>query len=731
MQEETQPDYPETLIAPVTKLTDWKIEPDVAKLKTDIEQATPYQRTHLDKVNRWNDNLHITGSAKITVRKGRSSVQPRLIRKQAEWRYTSLSEPFLSSDRLFQVSPRTFADAKAAKQAGMLLNWQMDTCLQKVNFIDQFVRTAVDEGTVILQLGWIVETGEEEFEVPIWGYQQIPEGPEAQQLLEMSQAESEIQKQLPADVQESIRYSTEAGIPHMAMQTGVRKEKREVTLKNYPTMEVAEIRNLVVDPTCGSDYTKARFIGYSMELSRAEMEADGRFKNLDSINWAEASILSQPDHTTKGPQDFNFKDKARAGKVVQFYWGQYDITGDGTLTAILTAWIGDVMVRCEKNPFPDKLPPFVIIPLLPIKKSFYGEPDGELLEENQKIAGAVTRGMIDLMARSANAQRGMAKNMLDPVNRRRFDGGEDYEFNPNVHPSNGIVEHKFPEIPQSAPLMLQMVNSESESLTGVKMFADQGLSGASLGPTAAGARGMLDASSRREMGILRRLAAGLALAGSKIAAMNQAFLSKEEVIRVTDEDFVEVRQEDLKGNYDLKVDIATADEDEARASRLEFMLQTLGPNAQPEMRDLLLAEIATLRRMPELAHKIQNFKPAPDPVQEQLKQLEIEKLQSEIAKNNADAARENAHAELYTAQAEAVRSGKDLDDLEFVEQETGTKHARDLEKIGAQAKANAKAKITEGILNSSNGRGPDGKVDTSPQPEDIQAAHEFNQQPLS
>lgn len=727
MQEQL-PQYPESLTRPIERLTTWTKEPALADLKGDIERAKPFQSTHMSKVRRWADNLAMTGSAKITPRKGRSGAQPRLIRKQAEWRYTSLSEPLLSSGRLFTVSPRTWADSKAAKQQQLLLNWQMDTYIGKVGFVDQFVRAAVDEGTVVLQVGWAAEIGEEEVEVPTWQYQAL--NPQrGGQLLQLAQGTPEEQAQMDDATRESIRYSTEAGYPYEAIPGPPRKEKRQITLYNHPTLEVAELANLVVDPTCGGDYTKARFMAYSMEMSRAEMEADGRFKNLDAVNWDGATTLSAPDHKSKGPQDFNFPDKARNTKVVDFYWGVYDIEGNGKLESIVVAWIGDVMVRCGKNPFPDKKPPFIIIPLLPIKKSFYGEPDGELLEENQKILGAITRGMIDLMGRSANAQRGMAKSMLDPVNKRRFENGDDYEFNPSIHPSQGIVEHKFPEIPQSAMGMTQMINMESESLTGVKMFSGDGISGASLGPTAAGARGVLDAASRREMGILRRLAEGLAKAGSKIAAMNQAFLTKEETVRVTDEEFVEIDREALKGNYDLKVDIATADEDEARASRLEFMLQTMGPNVDQSIVLMVLEEIATLRRMPDLAHKLRNFKPQPDPLQQEKIKLEIQELQSKILANNAKAKAEDAHAELYLAQAERVRSGKDLDDLNFVEQETGTKHARDIEKISAQAKANARAKIVEGVINRKNGTTKDGKVDTAPTNEDLIAADNFNNQP--
>lgn len=714
---------------PEKKLTSWSIEPNLLDLKQDVENGRPYQQQHIVRVDNWLHNLNVTGPAKIPERKGRSSVQPKLIRKQAEWRYGSLSEPFLSSDKLFTLSPRSWEDRPACAQNELVLNWQMDEKINKVTFIDHYVRTAVDEGTVVVECGWEREVQQVEEEVPVWEYFPMVDPAQIEALTEASQLQMTDPgafAQLAPDVQESVRFSDERGAPHQARQNGTQKVTVEKVLKNQPTLEIADIRNLVVDPTCGGDLEKALYMAYSCEVTRGSLMRDPRYKNIDQIPVDAMGVLAQPDHVAQGPAEVNFKDHSRQKLVLHRYYGYFDIEGKGHLTPILVAWVGSVIVRMELNPFPDGRPPFVIVPLLPIKKSFYGEPDGALLEDNQRIIGAVTRGVIDLMGRSANAQRGMAKNMLDVTNKRRYDNGEDYEFNPNVHPTNGIVEHKFPEIPQSAPFMLQLQNAEAESLTGVKMFADQGLTSQSLGPVAAGIRGALDAASKREMGILRRLAQGMAQIGAKILSMNQEFLSEEEVIRVTNEKFVTVRRDELHGNFDCKVAISTAEEDEAKASRLEFMLQTMGNTGDPGITKIILTEISRLRRMPDLAHKIMNFEPQPDPVQEQLKQLEVAKLQAEVQNLQAEAAEREARAQKALAEAQLAKARADNADLDFVEKETGTKHARELQRIERQAEANQDLKITDAILNQKNGTSTDGKVDTAPTRENISEAIGFN-----
>jgi hypothetical protein len=66
-----------------------------------------------------------------------------------------------------------------------------------------------------------------------------------------------------------------------------------------------------------------------------------------------------------------------------------------------------------------------------------------------------------------------------------------------------------------------------------------------------------------------------------------------------------------------------------------------------------------------------------------MKQAEVDELLSKI--------------ELNKAKAEEARANKDQKDLDFVEQETGTKHARDLEKQKAQSQGNQNLEITKAL----------------------------------
>ena len=671
----------------IVKLTDWKKEPSVADLKQDFSDAESSRTTQIAKVNTWLDNLNITGAAKLPKVKNKSSVVPKLIRKQAEWRYSSLSDPFLSTEDIYNTDPVTYEDKEAAYQNGLVLNNQFNTKIEKVKFVDEYVRTAVDEGTVIVKLGWEFQEEERNVTVPIMGTLPVTDPALAQTL------------------------SAQGKPPVVETVIGYKEEVQTFTVKNHPTVNICDYRNVTIDPSCEGDLDKAKFIIYSFQTSLAELRADGRYKNLDDIKVTGSSPLSDPDHGTKDTSDFNFKDKPRKLFIAYEYWGFRDIDDSGKLTPIVATYVGDTLIRLERNPFPDKKLPFVIVQYLPVRKSIYGEPDGELLEDNQRIVGAVTRGMIDVMARSANGQTGYRKDALDLTNKRKYENGLDYEFNAQVDPRQAFHMHTFPEIPQSAVTMLNIQHAEAESLTGVKAF-NNGITGNALGDTVGGQRNALDATAKRELGILRRLAEGFKQIGRKIVSMNAEFLDEEEVVRITNEQFVTIRRDDLAGNFDLKLSISTAEEDNAKASDLAFMLQTMGNNMDPALSQIILADVATLRKMPTLAKQIKDYKPTPNPLAEKEAALRVALLEAQVQNERAKAIENETDVGLKrakTAETQAkvrnLHSDSDQKDLNYLEQESGLtrKHESDMKDKDFVSELELKA--ADKLLASNEGKG--------------------------
>lgn len=680
----------------LAKETGWANPPGVGELQRDIDAARPSQQEFVVQLRLWMDYLNTTGVGAAPKRKGRSQVQPKLIKKHAEWRHPSMSEPFLSSSKLFTVSPNTWEDKAAAVQAELLLNHQFTAYVDKVAFIDEMVRVGDNQGTVVAEVGWKRITEMVPTDVPVVQFYAVSAPEQLEQLkadMQLAHANPRAFKELPVERKEAVAYTAETGQPVVGEIVAWKQELTEKIIKNHPTVQIVDLMNLFVDPSCNGKLSNAGFIGYSFETSKGDLRADGRYKNIDHIAVStNASAQSgEAQHNSNTPNNFQFADEERKKFVAYKLYSMWDIGNNGQLKPIVAVWANGVLIRLEESPFNDEEFPFVFIAVNPIPKKWHGEPDGELLIEHQKTIGAVTRGMIDLLGRSANGQQGMPKQFLDAPNRKKFEDGEDYEYNPQMgNPEQLIVMHKFPEIPQSAMALLQQQYGDAESHTGINSFGG-GVNATSLGDVAAGIKGALAASAKREMSILRRYASGVARIGQKFLSMSKDFLSDEEIVRVTNEEFVAITRDGIDGKFDIVVSVSSAEEDNLKAQELSFMLQTVGPKVDWRITRKVMAEVARLRKMPELAHDIANFEPQPDPLVVAEQEAKVQKLQAEIATEAAKRA-------YYEAQTRLLNAKTDQQSLETIEQGTGTAHVREMAKMEAQGESNQDLTITKGLM---------------------------------
>lgn len=694
------------------KLTEWPKEPSISDIKGDLEFARQENTDQRVNVEGWLNLRNATGVESgrkgKTAIPGRSTVQPKLIRKHNEWRYPALSEPFLNDYKMFTINPRTFEDEKAARQNQLLINWQFDTKMGKVAFVDKMVRKTVDEGTCIVRVGWERRTEKVTVERMKYNYYPLEDEQMLQILAQATQeymADAdlfEMNVNIPDSLKASVEYGIQNKVAVYAEEVGMEPVTEERIVWNAPSLKVINSENFFNDPSCEGDPMESQYMIHTYESTQSQLKKRRNYKNLDQVNWAANAVkskLGDPDHKSNTPMaDPRFNsDKVKV--LVYEYWGLYDIWETGEMVPIVVTFIGDVIIQMEENPFPDRRPPFVIIPYMPIDGSIFGEADASLLQDNQRIKGAVTRGMIDLIGRSANAQTGYAKGFLDPVNRQRLIKGEDFEFNPNADPRQAIQQMVYPEIPQSALVISQAQDIEAEGMSGVKAFSS-GLNGDAYGAVARNTGAVLDAAGQREMSILRRIAEGMRQIGNKMISMNAKFLEKKEVVRVTNETFVEVFKDELNGNFDLVCDIASAQVDQLKSQDLGMLMQTIGPDMDPGLRGVIMAKIADLKRMPDLAQQIRTYKPAPDPMQVKLQEMQMELLQAQIDEVKSKTAKNMAAAENQALDTE-------LD-------ATGVNHQRDVELMGAQAKGNRDRDVTGALLNAET------------RPENIQAAVGYN-----
>jgi hypothetical protein len=571
-----------------------------------------------------------------------------------------MTDPFLSTPDVIKCTPVTFEDELAATQNELLLNTQFCRKFPRYNFVNKAARVLATEGTVVIQTGWDYEDEE------------------------------------VAELVETVMVD-EYGNEYIEM---VEQEVTKV-IKNQPTARVCRNEDIYIDPTCMDDMDKCQFVIYRYETDMSTLKQDGRYKNLDKIKSQETArdTMYTPEDTTR----FNFEDDARKKLVVYEYWGNYDVDGDGEVEPIVCAWVDNTIIRLEENPYPDKKPPFVIAPFNSIPFQMFGEALAENIGDNQKVKTAITRGIIDNMAQSNNGQIGVRKGALDQTNRSRLLKGNNFEFNGTP---NDIWQGSYNQIPGSVFDMMAMMNNEIEAQTGVKSFSG-GITGNALGSTATSARGAMDATAMRGAHLVRNVSENLMKPlMRKWMAYNAEFLEEEEVIRITNNEFVPIRRDDLAGRIDIDLSISTQEDNAARSQELAFLLQTLGNNIPFELTQMLMADIVDLHRMPDKAKMIREYKPQPDPAQEQAKQLELAKLQAEVERLKADAAQKIASSQedeadkvmkmnkaaVEAAKARKLESEADLADLKHVNEDAGYTHLENMEKERLKLEYQAKMK---------------------------------------
>ena len=613
------------------------------KLKSDMKAADILRLEWFNKISDYRNQTF--GRPYGNEIKGKSQIVSQDIRKQLEWMIPSLADPFLSTPDIIKCNPITWEDVPSARQNELLLNTQFCRKFPRYNFLMKSLKVLAMEGTLVVQTGWDYEDEEVE------------------------------------EMMETVVIDPESGEEMIIMA----KQKVTKVKKNQPTAVVCRNEDIYIDPTCMDNMDKCQFVIHRYETDLSSLRADGRYKNLDQVEKHEGQVRDNGYY----PQDhtyFTFEDKARKKMVMYEYWGNYDVNEDGIAEPIVCSWIGNTVVRLQSNPYPDKKPPFIVVPFNAVPFQIYGDSLASVIGDNQKVKTAIIRGVIDNMAQSNNGQVGMKKGSLDIANRKKFLQGNNFEYNGD---KGDFWQGSYNQIPGSAFDVMTLMNNEIESQTGVKSFSG-GITGNALGSSATGARGALDATATRRISLVRNIAENLIKPlMRKWMSYNAEFLEAEEIVRITNEEFIPIKRDDLTGNIDIDISISTAEDNNAKSQELSFLLQTLGNTMPFEMTQMIIAEIAKLSRMPDLEKRIRDFKQEPDPAAQQMQQAEMErlalenqKLQSEIARNNARAGEDEIDIQLkmQKAQVEAAKARKlgseaDMTDLDFLLKNDGVDRA--------------------------------------------------------
>lgn len=616
----------------------------LAALKKDINAADTLRMNAVKDVERWRQEYN--GEPYGNEQKGKSQIISRDIKRQDEWQHASIKDPFVSSSDIIKCSPVTASDRPAAEQNQTVLNYQFTRKFPRYRFLTDVIKLYYSEGTVITKCGWKYEDKKEKVSAPIYAY--------------------------------------DPSVGDIAI-TGYTEYEKITKIVNQPDATICKIEDTYIDPTCYGDLEKANFVCHRFESDFTTLKKSGKYKNLNKLA---KNLLSSDSDASFDPEDeteFKFSDIARKKVLVYEYWGFFDVDGSGIAKPIVASWVGDVLIQLQDNPMPSKELPFILLKNNSTPFKIHGEASVELISDNQKVTTAIKRGILDNMAASNNSQKGVPVGSLTGRNLQRYLSGKSFEYQ---GPKDGFYEGSYNAIPSGVFNVLEMVNNETESMLGVKAFSG-GISGQTLGSTATSARGALDAVSVRRSDIVRNIAENLIKPlMRKWMQYNAEFLDEEDVTRITEKEYIPPQPDDLMGLIDIEIEVSTAEDNSAKGQELSFLLQTLGQNMDFEMQKMIMIQIAKLHKMPDLATKIENYQPQPDPMAQKERELILAKLESEILErqsrtreNSVDVVVKTEQAKLHRAKSELLGSDRDLKDLEFTSIAEGKKHNEEMSKL--------------------------------------------------
>lgn len=704
-------------------------------LKADFEASKRLKSRNDSKINTWRREYN--GELYGNEKKNRSKFVYRLIKKQSEWQHAGLVDPFVSTPDIIRAKPVTWEDKEVSPKIEILLNTQFCRQFDRFNFMNKAIKVLDQEGTVVIRTGWeykekvikeqifeeqpnpdFIMLQEQAMSIQANLEQIAPMVKESQNSLAMLEqqglsvdqavASGVIDPQVVAGTQQMMAEAANLEQQLQALQEQLQSIPQTIEVPriierlkpvcNRPTAMVCRNEDIFIDPTCQDNMDNCQFVIYRYETDMTTLKRAGVYKNLDKVS----HTLRDSEYVSKTRDDegydssFEFSDIARKKVVVHEYWGNYDIDGDGEAEAIVCTWVNDVIIQLRDNPFPDKQPPFIVVPFNSIPFSLYGESNAELLSDTQKIQTAIIRGLIDNMAMSNNGQKGVRNGALDEYNRVKFLNGENFEFNGTP---NDFYDGHFNEFPSSTFNMLQMLNAEAESITGVKNFY-QGMHSNSLGSTATATTAIMDSAAARRLNIVRNIAENMVKPIlRKWLAYDAEFLDEETQYRITNEEFIWLKRDDLGARIDIDLAISTSEDNKATASELSFLLQTIGPSEDPNLRKMIIADICDLYKKPELAKSIREYVPEPDPLAQRLQELQIQMLEAQIENERAKGGRaeidsrlKEAKTKTELAKAANIESNTDSTDLDYLQKFYGVnekaKQANALEMEAAKHKFN-------------------------------------------
>ena len=617
----------------------------------DYKKAKEAKTIIEEDITKWNEayDAEQLGNEK----KNRSRIVMRDISKQLEWQKPNITEPFTASDQPIRAVPMNPKSVAPAKIAAGYLNHEFTTNFDRVKFMNDVADIFGREGTVWVRTGW-------EFEEEI-------------ERVEMNNITIQDALNLPQDPDEI----TDNGDGTFNVVLNVRK-----VIKNNPTAHVCKNEDVFPDPGADSK-EKMNFLAYRYDQTISELRSAGIYDE-EAINRVIGKIARENNDTALGAHRqavtedagkddyYQSKDPIMQRVDIVEYWGYADMDGDGIAEPVVATWVEkyEVLLRLEENPLPGKNIPFHSAAYSSVPFSLWGRALAYFIMDNQKIRSSIMRGVIDNMSLANNGQKFFKKGMMDYTNWKRMTNGERY-IQVNGNPAEAVMDGSFNNLPPSVFNVMDLVTNETQELSGISS-SGPGLDTIAQGKTASGVATQTTMAQQRMADAVRNLGSMMKGVFEDWLDLGKEFIEPEQIVRMFGQ-YVPLSRDDLKGDYNISLRVDTEMNRQTQIQQLNLLLQqsqALGEKAPPQALNLIVAEMMDLFNKPALAEAYRTYQPKPDPMQQQMMQLELQDKQADIAKKIAEAEKLRVEAKadgMYKmAQSREKLAKADQQDMETI-----------------------------------------------------------------
>lgn len=685
-------------------------------IEHDLNGARTKHDEHLTKVSKWIDRYN--GEPYGNEDPARSKTVWKLIKKQGESLISNLSKQFLGAHQIVDMVPVSHRDKFKSEIYADIINHFWSKEFNSNRFIKMLSRLAVKEGTVFIRVGW-------------------------EQNIEY---DTQIVDILPDEIVEKIK-NTGATVEQIS-DTQMKITKKNIIV-NRPTSKIVRMEDVYLDPTADT-FEELGFLIYKYTSDISSMKKQPHLYSDEAIKKLEIALRENDDIPTDiieeshqyNPSSFEFSDKARKKITLYEYWGEYDIDDTGITkpcVAVMARYgATKVIVRLEENKLPFKSIPFVCIPLIEDEFNIYGCALADMIEDEQAFSTSIVRGIQDNMSMSNKSTKFVKKNALDPTNYKRLISGEPVvEINTHEHINTAVMDGNFNPLPNSVYDMIGMLDQQAESITGISKFM-QGIPGTEMKAASSNFSAVMSQSQIRLLDMTTSMTTGLRYMFRMWAEMAIAYLDDNEILNITGVFIPEVKVKETKKliaeygieelppetqakamqliiqeindmfdmgdfKYDIKMKVGTDGLKDIKINQINMLMQQAANLTQagvvpPNILGLLLADMAAAMDRPDIAKMIEEYKPQPDPMQQEMAQVELETMKANAAKDAALA--ENALARTRNVDAKTQKEMATLPEDKAKKQADVAKTYNDMDNDKANALANlAKATTEQGQYN--------------------------------